>query len=199
MTAPARIEPQLEFFAEAHEYRLDGQRVPSVTQILSWNTDTSRIPAWTAHRGTALHLAAQFLDEGDLDWDSVDPIVLPHLERYRDFRDTQKPEYEAIELPVWGEIDGLRFAGMIDRVRVLRSHRRVTDLKSGKPRAEHGAQVQAYKVALQQRFGYDDVGCSGLYLPNDGPWVEKQYNEPHHLETFRAKLRRYYAEARNVG
>ena len=55
----------LSFDPITHQYRLDGERVPSVTQVLSvcgliddtWYTEESR------QRGQAIHLATKLLDE----------------------------------------------------------------------------------------------------------------------------------------
>ena len=56
-----------------HIYRFDGQRVPSVTQILEPLIDYSGVPngvlQYAADRGTAVHLATEFYDDGDLDED----------------------------------------------------------------------------------------------------------------------------------
>jgi hypothetical protein len=200
MTAPARIEPQLEFFEEQHEYQLDGIRIPSVTTILSWGSDLSRIPAWTSARGTAFHLATEYDDAGDLDESSVDPLVKPHLDAYRKWKAKNwHLRYVGTEQRVWGEIDGLRFAGTIDRVVDDSAHGYLgvvlLDLKSGAPRKEHGAQLQAYSVAYQQQRA--DVAVSGLrgiYCAKDGTFTERSYDGREHLEHFRVKLARYYEE-----
>lgn len=194
MTAPARTEPQLEFFEDDHVYKLDGVKVPSVTQILSFGQDLSRIPAWTAQRGTALHLATEYDDAGDLDEDSVDPLVRPHLIAYRKWKEAVKYNFIETEYRVWGEVEGMRYCGTIDRVGVCgRDLLRVLDLKSGAPRREHGAQVCAYARAYEQRHGRPvfDQGC--VYLDKSGEWSEKTYDpRDGHADYFMTKLRAYY-------
>lgn len=213
MTAPARIEPQLEpaltFVEEGHRYFLDFanpgaenhgpdcptcEEKPSATTILSFGLDRSRIPKWTADRGTALHLATEFYDENDLDPESVDPFVKPHLDAYVEWYRKHKPTYLATEEKVWGEVDGMLYCGTVDRVmQHPRGHHVVVDLKSGAPRSEHGLQLAAYKHAVMQRYPHlTDVSCMGLYCLKDGTWQEKNYDGVHLLAGFKAKLEQWY-------
>lgn len=184
---------QLSFDGELHEYRLGGIKIPSVTQILNWNVNTSRIPAWTSLRGTAFHLATEYDDAGDLDESSIDPLVKPHLDAYRKWKAATNPMFALTEHRVWGELDGLRFAGTIDRViyPVV-----VADLKSGQPRKEHGAQLAAYAVALEQRSEVKVrvSGLKGVYCTKDGTFTERPYDGREYLEMFRVKLHRFYEE-----
>lgn len=195
------MQLDLAFDAEAHEYKLSGVRIPSVTQVLSFGQDLSRIPRWTAERGTAFHLATEYDDAGDLDEESVDALVRPHLEAYRKWRAYRRPQYHATEAKVWGELDGLRFAGTIDRVILLdvdvmstrADYVRLMDLKSGAPRKEHGAQLAAYKVAYEQRAENQRVvDRMGVYCDKEGRFSERPYDGREYLETFRVKLHRYY-------
>ena len=185
----------LTFDSDSHIYALDGVRIPSVTQILSFGQDLSRIPAYTALRGTAFHLATEYDDAGDLDESSVDPLVRPHLDAYRKWKAATNPVFALTEHRVWGELDGLRFAGTIDRViyPVV-----VADLKSGQPRKEHGAQLAAYAVALEQRSEVKVrvSGLKGVYCTKDGTFSERPYDGREYLEMFREKLHRYYEEAK---
>lgn len=187
----------LQFDEETHTYTLAGRTVPSVTQILSFGEDLSRIPAWTAERGKAVHLAAQFDDEGDLDEESLDPIVRPYLDAYRRWRVKCAPRFLGIELMVWGEHDGLQFCGTIDRVALIEDRLAVLDLKTGSPRPEHAAQVAAYAVAYtQQHDGQcpEHQGC--IYLGRDGSYDVRTYDDGAGWEYFVDKLRAYYAATR---
>lgn len=74
---------QIEFDAPTHSYKIDGRRVPSVTQVLEPATDWSFIPAWQLEAARALgqdvHLAINLMVQQRLDWESVDPAVLPYV------------------------------------------------------------------------------------------------------------------------
>ena len=197
------MQLDLAFDPEAHEYTLGGVRIPSVTQVLSFGQDLSRIPRWTAERGTAFHLATEYDDAGDLDEESVDALVRPHLEAYRKWKEKHPwVRFVGTELKVWGEVDGLRFAGTIDRVIDDSAHGydgvRLIDIKSGAPRKEHGAQLHAYSVAYQQRVSRPVSEVSGLYCDKEGRFSERPYDGPEYLETFRVKLHQWY-EANGQG
>jgi hypothetical protein len=186
----------LSFDAESHTYTLGDRKIPSVTQILSWGRDLSRIPAWTAQRGTALHLAAEYDDVGDLDESSVDPLVMPHLTAYRAWREEHRPQYVATEVRVLGSLYGLLYAGTIDRVALLgkRAELAIIDIKSGAPRpAEHGAQLAAYAHAWSQRDATPEI-LLALYVGKDRAWTTRLYDDSAYLGNFGAALRRYYEE-----
>lgn len=185
----------LTFDEADHAYTLGGVRIPSVTQVLSHGQDLSRIPAWTALRGTAFHLATEYDDAGDLDESSVDELVRPHLEAYRKWKAATKPVFTHTEVRVWGELDGLKFAGTVDRVIGAMT---VADLKSGAPRKEHGAQLHAYGIALAQSLGVEPRYFKGVYCTKDAAFVEKPYDGREHLEHFRTKLHKFYEEEKNA-
>lgn len=80
----------LHFDAPTHTYRLNGRRVPSVTQITGTIAPLVGIPREVleakADLGTAVHLATEYHDQDDLDWDGLPDIVRPYLEAYARFR-----------------------------------------------------------------------------------------------------------------
>lgn len=192
----------LQFDEPSHTYTLDGAQLPSVTTVLSFGKDLSRIPRYTALFGTLCHKACELDTLGELDEDSLvaqdidghwlDPW--PRLHAWRSCRKRRANEGRTVrdvERPVWGEIDGLRFAGMID---VVWSDFSLSDLKSGQPRpSEHGPQVAAYGEALRQRSGMQVPSRDCIYL-GDGRSDCRRYNEEIHLDTFISALRRWYSE-----
>lgn len=199
----------LAFDPEAHEYHLAGECIPSVTQILGFGKDRSRIPRYTALFGTLVHKACELDSLGDLDEESLvaqeidgrwcDPW--PRLRAWRSHRAQRERHGWSIiytEIAVWGEIDGLRYAGTVDvvwsdfAVKGEETRAWVDDLKTGQPRpAEHGPQVQAYKHAYQQQYAHEVVSAGCIYL-GDGRCERKPYDEPEHFEKFRDALHRYY-------
>lgn len=82
----------LMFDAELHQYSLDGQILPSVTQVLEacGVVDYSYLPPATRRmalgRGSAVHSATQFDDEGDLDETLLDDELVPYVAAWRRFR-----------------------------------------------------------------------------------------------------------------
>jgi len=102
---------------------------PRVTDILrraglvnaDWYTEEAR------ERGSAVHIAAHFLDQHDLDWASVDPSVVPRLRQYQKFLDEVKPEILAIEEEVTNE--ALQYQGRLDRRYRIDSQEWIVDFK----------------------------------------------------------------------
>jgi len=67
----------IEFDEATHTYRLAGQVVPSVTQIVRAVVPGAHTGAteWHMQRGTMVHKALALLVHGRLDWASVDPMI----------------------------------------------------------------------------------------------------------------------------
>ena len=108
----------LEFEPITHTYRFSGVVIPSVTQILEATgiIDYSMIPPATRNmalkRGSLVHAAIQFDIEGDLDWETLDPVLVPYVEAARHFRADYGLGEGFVEFrgynPKW------RFAGTLD-------------------------------------------------------------------------------------
>ncbi len=105
----------MEFDAETHTYFVDGEVVPSVTQVLKnaglvddrWFTEFGR---W---RGSAVHKATHYFDEGDMDRRTLDPIVKPFVADWKTFRDSTGFTPTLIEKPLYDSI--YNFCGTPDR------------------------------------------------------------------------------------
>lgn len=157
----------MEFDPETHTIRCNGSRIWTVTQILksAGLINPEKYGQGGKERGTAGHMGCQFLDEGDLDWDSLDPVVRPYVESYRLWREATDYEWVAIEKPMVD--DELQYAGIPDRVNPAF----VMDLKTGGVEPWHSIQISAY-VALAEKPpftapGYQMEGLL-LYLDRDG-------------------------------
>ncbi len=113
--------PGLTFDEPTHLYRLDGDPVPSVTAILRDNRlsgDFSQVDPVVLdaarRRGQAVHAAAHYLDEGDLDETTIDPLVRPYLEAWESFKVERGIEFTALEQRFADPVR--RFAGTVDRI-----------------------------------------------------------------------------------
>jgi hypothetical protein len=120
---PARTAsagPQLDFDAATHTYRAGGVVIPSVTQVLEdvGIIDYSYIPWPTRQmalaRGSAVHLATQFYDEGDLDEGTLTVELAGFLEAWKRFLDETGFVIEANEHR--GYVERYGYAGTLDRV-----------------------------------------------------------------------------------
>jgi hypothetical protein len=136
--------------------------LPHVTEILrdaglistEWFTEEAR------DRGTAVHAAARYLDEGDLDRESLDPSVAPRLAQYEKFIAEVKPEILAIEEPV--EHGLMKYCGTLDRRLRINGREAILDIKGIAASDWHGAQLALYAMCFPR-----PLARFNLYLFDD--------------------------------
>lgn len=148
----------LTFDEATHVYRENGIWRPSNTQILRaegyydtrWFTQESR------DRGSAVHLAIQLLEEGRLDWATVDEVVLPYVRAYEAFRN------EMDFVPIFIEAMGCHpiylYAGRPDVVGILNDNElTIPDYKTGVRQDWMALQLAGYAELLPYLQGYDEA------------------------------------------
>lgn len=140
---------QVDFCEEHHRYYYNGERVPSVTQLLAGLDNFAGVDPEVLEaariRGIAVHAATQLDDEGDLDMTTVDDIVRPYLYAWRQFRsDTGFTPYpDGQERIVYHP--KYRYAGRLDVVGEMGGDRVLIDKKSGESvPLSAGPQTAAY-------------------------------------------------------
>ena len=104
----------LEFDESEHRYSLDGVVLPSVTTVINAILPQWQADQWAMDRGTATHHGCRLLDEGRLDWSSVDPEIEPRIRAWQKFRREFPSEVIANEQRVFSAQH--RFAGAVDRI-----------------------------------------------------------------------------------
>jgi hypothetical protein len=117
---------------------------PRVTDILreaglidaTWYTTQGR------DLGTAVHAASAYLDEGRLDWSTVDPLVAPRLRSYQKFLEEMRPAIVSIEETVANPTLG--YIGHVDRTLEINGRFGVLDLKSPARAPWHPIQLALY-------------------------------------------------------
>ena len=145
----------VQFDEAAHVYTVAGVQRPSVTQILkdaglidtTWYTDEAR------ERGRAVHLATQFLDEDDLDWDTVLPPYRGYVAAWQRFKQESHFAISCdstgkllIEYLLFQSVSG--YCGMLDRLGTIGTTEYLIDIKTGDPHDWHGYQLAAYSQCL---------------------------------------------------
>jgi len=90
--------------------------LPSVTEILAAEgfIDDRFFDEWSRDRGTYVHLATHLDDMGDLDEDTVDPVIVPYLEAWRRFKKESGFMVEQSEISLASK--AYHYAGTIDRI-----------------------------------------------------------------------------------
>lgn len=180
----------LTFDAALHRYLVAGREIPSVTRVLAENGLGP--PEWlepvllrgAADIGTLVHNATLLIDEGDLDWRTVHPHLLPYLRAYEAFRQRTEFLVDAAEERVL-IADG-RCAGTLDRRGRFPGNaiqEAIVDIKTGVALPAHALQLAAYALPFSnhhRRFG--------LYLKRDGTYRLKEYADPEDARVFLAML-----------
>lgn len=143
---------QLLFFDEGHKYTLDGEELPSVSQLTrfisreiygdvgQFNLDRA------AERGTAVHKATELLDKyGTAE---IDEDISPYLKAYIAFRKEHKCEWQKIEYATHHP-DNL-YAGTLDRVGMVDGKLVVLDIKTSSTiqKPLYTAQLNLYRKML---------------------------------------------------
>ena len=123
---------QLTFFDTGHVYEVDGQRIPSVSEVMRFASREvySGIDQWrldnAADRGTRVHDATLAIDaNGSAD---VDADIAQYVEAYVGFLKKFHPRYIASELALadtqaW-------FAGRLDRCAIINKKCVLMDIKT---------------------------------------------------------------------
>lgn len=186
----------LTFDPALHEYRVGGRVLPSVTQVLK-ETGLIKTDFFTTQgqdRGSIVHLACQWLDEGTLDRSSIDPAIEGYIKAYESFLEVYKPKWQSIEKPLANSLLG--FAGTPDRIE---SKDEIFDIKTGSPIKATEYQLSAYHV-LAYGSGYmSHKKHFGLYLMSTGKFALKATsNLERDWNVFRAALTVYHAKKENL-
>lgn len=146
---------RLEFDAAAHQYRIDGRRVPSVTEVLEPLQDfggaSPDVLRAAADFGTHVHEACALLVRGELDWDALDVALVPYVIGAQRFLDESGFVVIAAELRV-GHAE-LRYAGTLDLLGEWRGQRALVDWKSGAVPRTVGPQTSGYAMAYHAHHG----------------------------------------------
>ena len=172
----------LEFDPIEHKYKLHGRGIPSVTQILSGAglVDTEWYTLESRERGKAVHTACHYLDEGDLDFDTVAIQYLPYVEAYQKFLSEVKPKWEFIEHQVYDEV--YWYSGTFDRAGTMNNQQVIIDLKTGTMPKTAGLQTAAYKAAFDPNGKFKRYG---LLLEKTGDYKLVPFNDHRDLKIFR--------------
>jgi hypothetical protein len=162
------IKGSLTFDESTHTYYWNGVPIISVTQAIkaaglidpTWYTDFSR------ERGRMVHLATQFDDEGDLDEDTLSPIIKPYVLAARRFREDTGFIPQMIEARICVLDHG--YAGTLDRYGLMAGKRKaLVDYKTGVVQDWTRMQTAAYSNALPNGASFERYG---VQLKQDGTY-----------------------------
>lgn len=149
---PAPAAQPFAFDPATHTYTLAGRKLPSVTQILRAEgfIDDTGWNEFAMKRGSAVHEATLYYDEGRLDWGTVDPRIRGYLMAYIRFLGETGFKPRLMETPLASA--KLGYAGTFDRLGALADAETLLDFKSGSAgyKPWHDLQLGAYHGLIRE-------------------------------------------------
>jgi hypothetical protein len=133
-----------------HEYRIDGMKVPSVTQVLKFadEIDDRWYTPGSAQLGTDLHTACTVIDKFILtvEYYSDNEDIHQRVKAWEKFKTDTKVQFLEIEKKYVSTI--YLFAGTPDRICMLPHGKAIVDIKRGSSASWHGLQLNAYRLLV---------------------------------------------------
>lgn len=178
-TRPMMNDPSLVFDEVAHRYSLDGRDLISVTTALTiaGMVDSTHWNEEARLRGQYVHQCIALEAEGDLDENSVDPMVRPYFEAFRKFQRETSVVLEIVERRICDPILG--YAGTLDAIgRWPDGERTLFDWKSGFFPPMAAPQTAAYLRCAREFYPVGTrISRKGLHLRGDGTYRLMPFNE----------------------
>jgi hypothetical protein len=165
-------EFNVEFKPATHEYFVDGERWPSVSEILVPLNRLDGVNVELLDRardfGTNVHKACELFDKGVLDEAALDPALVPYLAGWKQFLfDTKAVVYFNERIVSHKKF---KYCGTLDRVVNWGKHQRLIDIKTGLVPKSAGAQTAAYENALRAERGCRKMRRSCVQLLGHGQY-----------------------------
>lgn len=211
---------RLRFQEDAHVYTLDGVVIPSNTQVLTAEglIDKTFYSEDGRERGTRVHAACWFADEGKLDWDTVAEDERGYIRAFEKFKRESEWITDFNELPVWGSPGfGTRLdllgVGVFKVGDTFLRRRAVVDIKTGVVPPWVGLQTAGQKMAVVERIQAQDEAWSAhleyinghpypelrfaLKLNRNGTYRLKEFNDPAEEPIFSGYVHAHHWKKRN--
>lgn len=210
---------RLKYFEDGHRYELDGQPIPSNTQILKAEglvNDAFYTPDGR-DRGIHVHAACWYLCEKKLDWKTVAEEETGYVKAFEKFLKENQFQIDYNELPVWGSPG---FGTRLDLMGVgefqinndFRLRRVIIDIKTGAVPPWVELQLAGQMLAVKERIQAEDEGWAFLHEVNGHPYPEmrfalqlnkngkyrlKEFNDPTAEDVFRGLVHAHNWKTRN--
>jgi len=150
----------IKFDESEHIYKVEGRIVPSVTQIIGAVRPDKPYHGRgsAAEKGTQVHKALQYFDEGLLD--ECPEEYMGYLAAYEFFKDSA--DWMPLEHNKRVYHEKLSYCGTIDVIGLYEGIPALLDFKTGQKDDSHLIQVTAYRMAIGYEIGFV------LYLRQNG-------------------------------
>lgn len=175
-----------------------GSKVDNVTTILEVEryTDFSFVPNHiievSQEFGNHVHKACHLSDLGTLDYETLDPALLPYVEAWNKYLSDYKAEIVLCEHIVHSKIWG--FCGTLDRVLRINGRLGIYDLKTGQGCS---LQTAGYKIALEEQYPqYKIKDRAGIRLFGDGTYKVIPHNDKTEEGLFKSIVKTHNSRAK---
>ena len=182
----------LTFDPETHTYRMEGEIIPSVTQILKdvGLIDTTFFAPEHAERGTRIHAATVFWDETEMDDDTLPEEWTGYLSAWKKFREETGFVSSHIEQAFCCD-EG--YAGTVDRIgKTHKINPLLLDIKTGPPQPWHRLQLAAYTLMVKRELNIPIWDMWGVHLRKEGTYSVESYKSIEHSADWLSVLRVYH-------
>jgi hypothetical protein len=163
---------RIEFEPSNHTYTIDGAPAISVTQVMDGRvTGYDGIPAHileaAAHFGNAVDLACQLIAENDLDESTLDPLMVPRVNAFKQFLADKNVEIISHQTRVADK--RLMVAGTLDFIMKFDRCLWVIDTKAtSSVMPSWTVQTSAYAKFYADMHGCKNIKRAALWLRDDG-------------------------------
>lgn len=181
----------LTFDSATHTYRLNGARLPSVTQILSPYSSLEFVDRDLLERaaafGTHVHEACHLFSQDALDRESLDSELAPYVDAWAAFLEDTGAVVLLSEQRVVSEQYG--YAGTLDAIVWWGKSKRLIDIKSstGVPKTV-GPQTAGYAQAYREQTGEPIRDRYCVQLKPDGTYRSHKLSDPADWSIFLSAL-----------
>ena len=187
MNAPkkrvARLMRDFIFDEEKHQFIVDGQQWPSITQILGDEgfIDTAWFTEYGRERGRLLHKIIHWHITDELDETSISPVLQGRFNAWLAFE--KDSGFKSIETEKPRINDVYRFGGIPDHFCTIFGKKAIVDVKSGVSPAWVGLQLAAQEILI----GGFHLRYS-LQLKDNGKYSLKPYTDHQDQAVFLSAL-----------
>lgn len=182
------------FDPERHEYALNGEWLPSVTQVLEPEEQLDGIPpedlARGRERGHHVHEACALLAYKNLEWRTLDPLLVPWVEAAQKFLTESNFTVLRVEHRMFDP--DLKVAGTMDLFGVMNRNSWIIDFKSGFVSRTAGPQTAAYDKLFRRTFGGRENKRAVVELHDDATYKLRPFTDTRDYSIFVSALNLYH-------
>ena len=169
------MQSQINFKDDTHQYFVGGIEYPSVTRVIStaglYGPAAAYFNEESRNRGSLVHEKIESYLSGELDEETLDPVIVPYLDAWKKFQAEAHYVSDSCEERLASDV--YHFAGTIDHIGHLNGHFSIIDVKTGVPVPATGIQLAGYEILLSVR----GARRFALHLQDDGKYRLIEYKD----------------------